>query len=219
MSDDLPEFEFEILTREGIEEFVRSGFTCGDDSTGDDTRSELNRFLPENAWEEGSGGFSRTYLFYTTPGEPVGYVALSCQHITNQERAKGGKTLPILPDAPFTNIPSILIGRLAVAAPFQNQKYGETIIRWVRDLARELSVGCRFIAVHVQPGNDGAIRFYTKHGFATPERSERRDLLMLYDLVNSEQFPEEEREARRARFTVGFLTKALQRIRPGASSA
>ena len=215
---ELPAFEFELLTEAGIEDFVRAGFNCGEDGDGEDIRSELNKFLPENSWAEAIGGFSKTYLFYTKAGEPVGYVAFSCQHITNQERAKGGKTVPILPDPPFTNIPTVLIGRLAVDKHFHNLHFGETILRWARDLARELPIGCRFLAVHVQPTNEGAIRFYTRHKFVAPDRSERRDVLMLYDLVNSEQFPEEEEEARRTRFTTGFLTKALNAIRRGDAS-
>jgi hypothetical protein len=101
---------------------------------------------------------------------------------------------------------------------YQNQRYGETIVRWVRDLARELPIGCRFLAVQVQRGNGGALRFYDRLGFKAPDRSERRDTLLLYDLVKSEQFPDEP-EARRERFTVGFLTKALDRIMRGGRAA
>src|SRR5437867_2439049 len=174
MIDQLPEFQYELLSEAGVEDFLRAGFSCGDDDDGEDTRSELNKFLPENSWPEAVEGFSRTYLFYTPDATPVGYVALSCQHIVNQERAKGGKTSPILPDPPFMNLPTILIGRLAVDHRFQGKRYGETILRWVRDLARELPIGCRFLAVQVQRQNISALRFYERHGFRGPDRSERR---------------------------------------------
>jgi GNAT superfamily N-acetyltransferase len=159
-------------------------FTCGDE----EWHSYLNDFLKEDALEQAEARFNKTYVFYAESSQLVAYVALSASEVRNQE----GEATPLLADSPYGRIPALLIGRLAVDGRYQGQGLGSEIMAWVRSMALGLSIGCRFLALHVDTRNTSAIGFYCKQGFFKPPHLKVRGgmQLMLYDLVASEDAPD-----------------------------
>lgn len=158
---------------------------CCSTSGHDDVRwhARLDNFPTENAIIEGGLLLNTTHVFYADEQREalIGYAALACSSIKNEERAT-----KIVPETSFPHIPVLLIGMLAIDARFHRQGYGSTIFRWIRSKARELPMGCRFIALHVQEDNVAAIQFYKRFRFWQPIRKSTEDVLLLYDLTEAE---------------------------------
>ncbi len=168
-----------ILTSDHLEKFDR--FTCGDE----EWCVTLNDFLRENAIPEGADRFNTTYVFYDAEDAPVAYTTLSASQIPRAD--SGG--LPLLKSsAPYPFTPALLIGRIAVDRHQQGKKHGTAILGWIEKMAIELPVGCRFLALHVDERNSGAIRLYQEFGFISPEhlKPRKHQKLMLYDLIDLE---------------------------------
>ena len=150
-------------------------FTCGDESWAE----ELNDFLKNDAYQDHEQSLNRTHLFFTEDRVCIGFVTLLASQVRREE---GGFLLK--GDTSYPAIPAVLIGRFAVDESFQGSGYGEEIMAWTRNLARELPIGCRFLAVDVDKENEGAIRFYKREGFElVPVKRKLR--FLLYDLVAS----------------------------------
>jgi GNAT superfamily N-acetyltransferase len=75
---------------------------------------------------------------------------------------------------------------LAVDRRNQQRGVGAAILGWVRDLADNLGVGCRFLALYCDERNHAARRFYRRHGFFEPPLPPEGygERLMLYDLAS-----------------------------------
>ncbi len=156
--------EYRKLTRRALEEF--SDFACGNEPWND-----LADFLLNDALDQQTSRHNRTYVFYAD-GNPAAYVTVSAESI----KREGIR-------APYGNIPTVLIGRLAVDTRFQGKGIAQEIMAWVRSRATSLWLGCRFIAVHVETENTRAMNFYSKQGFIPHPYWQRNLKLMLYDLV------------------------------------
>lgn len=66
---------------------------------------------------------------------------------------------------------------LAVSAVHQGRGVGSACLRWLQDMAKQ--AGAAAIDLHVMHGNDGAMRFYQRHGFVekdSPLATHRRML-------------------------------------------
>ena len=145
-------------------------FCCGDD----EWDADLNDFLQNDALPQGEQRLNTTYVF-SAQGKPVAYVALAA--------AQAKKVDPGESDYPWA--PALLIGKLAVDETFQSQGVGAQVLGWIRDLARNLPIGCRFLVIHVDVSNSEALRFYKREGFVCPPNMRGKDKqLMVYDLVN-----------------------------------
>lgn len=156
--------QYRTLTTRALEDF--SGFSCGNEPWND-----LADFLLNDALDQQENRHNRTYLFYADD-KPAAYVTVSADSIKREK-------IP----APYGNISTVLIGRLAVDTRFQGIGIAQMIMAWVRSRATSLWLGCRFIAVHVEPENTRAIHFYSKQGFFHHPYWRRHLKLMLYDLV------------------------------------
>jgi GNAT superfamily N-acetyltransferase len=145
------------------------GFCCGSDEWDED----LNDFLANDAVSQGERALNKTYVF-TTEGKTVAYVALAASQVKAPRRG----TYPFAP--------ALLIGKLAVAEAYQSRGVGRQVLAWIRDLARRLPIGCRFLVVHVDIPNSEALRFYEREGFVCPpDMKGTQKQLMIYDLVNA----------------------------------
>lgn len=89
----------------------------------------------------------------------VGYYTLSALSIpiTNipQERISKG--------IPYSNIPAVLIGRLAIDTNFQKQGYGKFLIADAIHKIKNATVGATILVVEAK--NDDACSFYERLGF------------------------------------------------------
>ena len=169
---------YEKLSAENLAEFAQ--FCCGDGKWACD----LNDFLRDDALKQQRSRFNTTYVFYYgehgQPPRPVAFVALSASEVR-----KGDS---LLRRAPYPSIPALLIGRLAVDEREQGKGLGSEIMGWIRNTARSLPIGCRFLALHVDQENEAAIRFYRREDFIEPPDVDvgHGMQLMLYDLIESE---------------------------------
>lgn len=156
--------QYKTLTERALKDF--SGFSCGNEPWND-----LADFLLNDAFEQQENRHNRTYLFYADD-KPAAYVTVSADSIKRER-------IP----APYGNISTVLIGRLAVDTRFKGKGIAQEIMAWVRYQAATLWLGCRFVAVHVDIENTRALQFYEQQGFFVQPYSRTRQKLMLYDLV------------------------------------
>jgi len=161
------------LTPERLEGF--RDFCCGSETWSEDLRD----FLLNDAQDQGEALLNTTYLWYDDKGAAVAFVAVSMDYAANDKEAR------IVPEFTYTRIPALLIGRLGVDERHQRKGIGSVIMSFVRTLAADSGIGCRFVAVDVDKQNLGALRFYSREGFIkAPKIREKLDL-MLYDLLAS----------------------------------
>ena len=139
-------------------------FDCGDNT--------LNLWLKVKALPNEQKGGSRTYLsFSNQTGELAGYFALSSHSVSHESlRAKLRRNMP----AP---LPVILLGRLAVAKPFQRHGLGESLLREAVLIASGAAASIGIAALVVEPVSEKASAFYRKHGFSIAKTG--KELLFL----------------------------------------
>lgn len=159
-----------------------SDFHCVDD--------DLNDFIKYDALLEQKCMLSRTYLFFYE-GVVIGFVSLSADSVSVRllkaddiARKKDGK-------AAYSNLPCILIGRLAVVEKFERKDLGTNILKWSVGLITNLvckSVGCRYITV--DPKTESLV-LYMKSGLGftqmealKPGKIETRYYINVYKLLN-----------------------------------
>jgi GNAT superfamily N-acetyltransferase len=161
------------LTPERLEDF--RDFCCGSEAWSEDLRD----FLLNEAQHQGEALLNTTYLWYDDEGAAVAFVAVSMDHAANDKES------PVAPDSPYRKIPALLIGRLGVDERHQRKGIGSVIMSFVRTLAADSGIGCRFIAVDVDKENVAAIGFYSREGFIKAPMVRKNLDLMLYDLLAS----------------------------------
>lgn len=165
------ELRWAKLTAAHLKSF--QGFCCGDRKF----HLDLDEFLLQDALPQGEKRLNATYVFYDTSDRPVGYAALCMSEVDNE------KTRPVLADAPYAHVPALLIGRLAIDKRCQRTGYGSSIMKWIRASVETMQVGCRFLAVHVDTRNESAMRFYEREDFFKLGEPDRKQQLLVYDLI------------------------------------
>jgi len=150
---------------------------------------DLDDFIKNDALLEQKCMLSRTYLFFYK-GSVIGFVSLSADSVAVQRlRAddivrKDGKAL-------YSNLPCILIGRLAVVEQYERRGLGTNILKWAVGLITNVvckSVGCRYITVDPKAES---LALYKKSGLGftqmealRPEKVETRYYINIYKLLN-----------------------------------
>jgi ribosomal protein S18 acetylase RimI-like enzyme len=108
-------------------------------------------------------GTAVVYVSYTADrSTPAGFYTLS-SHSVERASIAGGWLRRNAPD----QIPAVLLGMLGVDARFQDRGLGAALL--ADAIARSLNIADAIgsKALVVDPANDSARDFYTKHGFAT----------------------------------------------------
>ncbi|WBM73013.1 GNAT family N-acetyltransferase (plasmid) [Buttiauxella sp. WJP83] len=136
-------------------EYDFSDFDCGEES--------LNVFLTDHLARQHSGRILRGYLLLTKDPKPkvLGYYTLSGSCF---EKA----TLPSKTQqrkVPYSNVPSVTLGRLAVHKDLQGKEWGTTLVTHAMKVVYSASLAVGVHGMFVDALNDGAKRFYTKLGF------------------------------------------------------
>lgn len=151
---------------------------------------DLNDFIKHDALPEQNCMLSRTYLFFYE-GEVIGFVSLSADSVAVRylkagdiARKKGGK-------AAYSNLPCILIGRLAVVKKLERRGLGTNILNWAIGLITNVvckSVGCRYITVDPK---EESLPLYIKSGLGFTQmealkagEEETRYYINLYKLLH-----------------------------------
>jgi len=111
---------------------------------------DLNDFIKNDARREQECMLSRTYLF-SYEGSVIGFVSLSADSVA-APRLKSEDVVKKKDSSKsvYSNLPCILIGRLAVIEKYERQGIGTNILNWAVGLITDVvckSVGCRYITV------------------------------------------------------------------------
>ncbi len=158
-------------------------FTCAYADGGDDEwRIDLDGHPKENALDDAASRIGVTWPFYDDNGVAVGYTSLSADGVTN----KASYRPPVLELRIGQHIPAVLVGRFAVRQGYQGTGVGQVMMDWIKELARQLPIGCKIVLLDVQPTNTGAISFYEKQGFRViPPAQKDKHVTMYYDLCGA----------------------------------
>ncbi len=174
-----PELSYDLLSPDHGQ-YVAS-FDCGSQPW----EADLNDFISNDALRYQGLCLSRTYLFFSDQKVNklcVAFVTVLATAIKREDWSLLAKLSK--EKIAYRLVPALLIGRLAVRADMQGQRIGSQILAWVRDMASELRIGCRLLAVQVDKANEGAVKFYGREGFAAaPVKGSKSLRTMLFDLL------------------------------------
>jgi GNAT superfamily N-acetyltransferase len=143
---------------------------------------DLNTFLIQRAMTNQHNGYSRTYVVAEKGQRVVGYYSV-CSSVIGRNlvpRQIGGHGAP-------SDIPVVLLGRLAVDRRFQGQNLGADLLRHAMQMAvlSSETIGVRALLVHAI--DDAAARFYQKYNFRPAKDLDRTLLRTLQDISISMQ--------------------------------
>ena len=146
---------------------VRSSFDSGEPTLDD----WFHRF----AWENHAAGFARVYVT-CRDGRVVGYYSLGAfsilRDIATKRAAKGGPT----------QIPALLLGRLAVDRAEQGQGIGAALLRHAMLTAVVASEQHAVRALVVNALNEPARDFYRRYGFETSPTNDLDLMILIKDI-------------------------------------
>lgn len=151
----------------------RKNFTCGID--------ELDVYLKQYANQDIKKRLTVCYVISDKNNDVIGYYTLSSNSIDLSDIPEDlAKSLK------YTQIPVIIIGRLAVHKDYQGNKLGHTLLLDALKRIVEISTLVGNHAVIVDPINDMAEKFYAKLGFISLKASKRMFLPLktITDLLN-----------------------------------
>lgn len=133
----------------------REAFDCGE--------STLNRYLKEPAGQDHKRNAATPYVLVDPdrPEEVVGYFTLSMIGVALEDLSADAKKL--VPK--YSDVPAVLIGRLAVAAEYQGRGYGGELLRRALRRCLDASQVAAAALVIVDALNADAAAFYGKFGF------------------------------------------------------
>ena len=136
-------------------EYELTGFDCGEIS--------LNLFLTDQLKRQHGGRILRGYVLKTHEPLPrvLGFYTLSGSCF---EKA----TLPSKTQqkrVPYTNVPSVTLGRLAIDTSLQGQQWGTTLVTHAMKVVYLASQAVGIHGIFVDALNDRASAFYQKLGF------------------------------------------------------
>lgn len=152
---------------------------------------DLNDFIKNDARREQECMLSRTYLF-SYEGNVIGFVSLSADSVA-APRLKGEDVVKKKDSSKsvYSNLPCILIGRLAVVSAYERRGIGTNILKWAVGLITNVvckSVGCRYITV--DPKKESLALYqksdlgFTQMEAIRPDKPETRYYINLYKLLN-----------------------------------
>lgn len=133
----------------------RSGFSC--------EAAPLERYLKEQAGQEGRKGVAATFLLLTDDDVIAGFYTLSSTNIRIDDLPPELVKKLRLPR--YQHLPATLLGRLARDASFRGQGIGELLLLDALKRAHRHSKEIASIAVIVDAKDQRAVRFYKEFGF------------------------------------------------------
>jgi len=138
--------------------------------------ADLNDFIKHDALREQERMLSKTYLFIYSK-IIIGFITLSVDSVRAPYIKKGDLEFKYKKTI-YTDLPCVLIGRLAVDRAFGGQDVGTYILNWAVGLiTTEICgrVGCRYITVDpIVTPEYSAVDFYIKSGLGFTHMEEIR---------------------------------------------
>lgn len=136
-------------------EYDFSGFDCGE--------FVLNDFLESRLAQQHARRILRAYLLLTEDPIPkvMGFYTLSGSCFERAMLPSNTQQRKI----PYTNIPGVTLGRLAIHQDLQGQGYGSLLVAHALKVVYQASRAVGIYGVFVDALNQNAIPFYRKLGF------------------------------------------------------
>lgn len=133
----------------------RTAFSCGS--------AALDRYLHERAQQEANRDVARVFILRAqqTPQTIIGYYTLSASAVeTTRLPPAIAKKLPR-----YQLLPAILLGRLAIAVPYQGQHLGALLLAEALRRALRISEELGAMAILVDAKDERAAAWYACYGF------------------------------------------------------
>lgn len=123
----------------------------------------LNNYIQQQAKQDVKRDLSACFVLNDSLSQKViGYYTLSSNSIPREDFPD--HLIKRMPPS-YVNLPTILLGRLAIDKGFKGNKYGELILIDALNRCVEISQNLGTLAVVVDPIDKGATSFYDKYGF------------------------------------------------------
>ena len=133
---------------------VRSNFNSGNPT--------LDRYIKEQASQDIKGMISAVFVWLDQNKQVIGYYTLANDNVNRNEVPEA--VMRKMPKS-FENLPTTLLGRLAVDLKYQRIGKGQILLFDALKKAYYNSLEIGSLAVVVDPSNENAIEFYSKFGF------------------------------------------------------
>ena len=142
---------------------VRGDFDCG--------HPLLDNYIKTQASQDVKRDISVCYVISEHPGQIVaGYYTLSSHSVPLESLPEELQNK--LPTA-YKDIPTALLGRLAVSKSYQGQKIGKVLLLDALNRCADLAESIGTLAVIVDPIDEKAVSFYEAFGFVNLPDSDR----------------------------------------------
>lgn len=133
----------------------KSGFDCGNDL--------LNNYIRRQAKQDVSRDLSACYILNDSDDKRIiGYYTLSGNSINRNDFPED--LIMKLPPS-YVNLPTVLLGRLAVENTYKGKGFGETLLIDALKRCVDISKKLGIIAVIVDTIDQKAVTFYESYGF------------------------------------------------------
>lgn len=133
----------------------KSGFDCGNEL--------LNNYIQKQAKQDVSRDLSACYILNETEEKRViGYYTLSSNSIS---RSDFPEDLILKLPPSYGNIPTVLLGRLAIDNADKGKGLGEILLMDALTRCVDISKSLGILAIIVDPIDERAITFYESYGF------------------------------------------------------
>jgi len=143
--------QFQILPVQ--KEHNRSNFDCGNEL--------LDNYLKRQARQDVSRDLSACFVLLGSDGAVYGYYTLSASAISKSVFPEELKSK--LPPS-YQDLPTVLLGRLAVDKRLQGQGYGAVLLMDALTRVARVATEIGTLALLVDPIDEAAMAFYARYG-------------------------------------------------------
>lgn len=132
----------------------KQDFNCG--------QPMLDNYIRTQAGQDVKRDLSACFVLAGEDNVVIGYYTLSSNTI---ERTTFPEDMAAKLPPSYADLPTILLGRLAVDTKFKGNRYGEFLLIHALNKCVEISAQLGVLAVVVDPIDDSAVKFYENYGF------------------------------------------------------
>lgn len=158
-----------VLPLENLE-IKRNTFSC--------SNKELEKYFHQYASQDVKKGLAKCFVLIDhKQSEIIGYYTLSALSVSVSDIPKERVNKGI----PYPNIPSVLIGRLAIDDRFQKQGYGKFLVVDAIYKIKNTNIGAAILVVEAK--DDNAVSFYERLGFIEFKELEAKHRKLFYPLT------------------------------------
>ena len=138
------------------------------------SNSEYENYIKDEAYEDQKNSIAQTWVFVYKNQNIVGYVSIAMGDLNKTQHKK-------LNNFPHTNVPGILLGRLATHKKFEDLRIGQNMVNWVFSEAIHYAkyIGCRILYLNPEQGVE---QWYSQKMKFIHIKNKHKDDVMFYDL-------------------------------------